>query len=625
MSARVLIRVTLVVLVLGGFVIGPQIWNRSQVVRNAAGYRRAELLVTGSACVGGHPEYDSDGHQTGTSAEDCALEGTIDGVEQELSIDKGSIPQHPQGSRLPVWFNPSMPANGINYDTLRVRWGDIDDVAAYERRALWTLAWLWGLPAILTVALSVLLGRARAFGVAGGAGDAFRVVTSSRQAPVGVPLMAFGLTLLWMQGASVAWAGVVLGGVLVAVGALLAAPASVAIDRAEKRWSRYRALGPLALLRAEEPWPSAARVGWAKTSAPSAADHGPWVVELRGGDGVERQLGTGTSVELARDRARELAGFLSVPIDEKPALASEEMFAPLIADATGAESAEPRLGVGETLPPAPEQRIAWRVVRAIPIVLLLAGSVALALSSHVAGRVGRAVVDPLTGMQALRRLGLMLLVRDASEPSILELTRLANCMDPERDAEIVGLALDGLGRLRGEDFDRSTGLSAAVGAANLWAAAKLGRELDGNGGVLTWYEPHRIMKPVLERIGSVDRNDAWVAWDHFGAGVLYTPSQFVCAAGSAFADARPIHFAVRRGSFFGYSQSPPPPFEGQPLAPGDYEDSALVTTVGAAVALQYWTREGVGGSELPEDLAAWWREWAPPRHLPPLPEGAPAP
>ncbi len=625
MSARVQVKVVLVVLLLGGFVVGPTMWNRSQVVRNAAGYRRAELVVTGSVCVGGQPEYDADGHRTGTSAEYCALEGTIDGTEQELGIDKGSIARYPEGSRVGVWFNPAMPANGINYETLRVRWGDVDDVAAYERRALRSLAWLWGLPAILTVLLGVLLGRTHGFAVAGGAGETFRIATPSRQAPLGVPLMAFGLTLLWMQGRTIAWAGVILGGVLTLAGALLAAPAVIAIDRAERRWSRFRALGPLVLFRKDEEWPDAPRVGWAKTAAPSAADRGPWVVEVRGREGDERQLGSGASVEVARDHARELASFLGAPVAEQPALASDEIVAPLVEDGGADPEHEPALGVGELLPPAPEQRLGWRLVRALPLVLLVAGGAALALSSHVAGRVGRAIIDPLTGMPALRGIGLTLLARDPSEASILELTHLANCMDPERDADTVARALDGLGRIRGEPFDRSAGLGAAVGEVNRWVSAKLGRPLDANGGVLAWYEPHRIVKPILERIGSVDRNDAWVAWDHFGAGVIYTPSDFVCAAGSAFADPRPIHFAVRRGAFFGYSQGTPPPFEGQPLAPDEYPDSAIVTTVGAAVAIHYWTRDGVGTADFPEDFAAWWREWAPPRHLPPLPETPGAP
>jgi len=624
-SARTQIKIVLVVALLGAFVLGPQVWNRSQVVRNAASYRRAELVVTGAVCVGGQPEYDADGHRSGTSAEYCTLEGTIEGDKQELSIDKSAIARYPEGSRVGVWFNPSMPATGINYDTLRVRWGDAEDVAAYERRALRSLGWLWGLPVLLAVALGWLFGRARGFGVASGSDDGFRVVTASRQAPIGVPLLAFGLTLLWMQGPTVAWAGVILGAALSAAGAVLAAPAVVAIERGAQRWSHFRALGPLKLFRAEEEWPAAPRIGWAEISAPSGADRGLWVVEVRSREGEDRQLGSGTSVELARDRARELASFLGAPLDERPALAGDEMFAELVdEDAAGGEDG-PAIVVDEPLPPAPEQRLAWRVVRVLPFVLLIAGGAALALSSHVAGRVGRAVVDPLTGIPALRGVGLALMARDASEASILELTHLANCMDPEHEADTVARALDALRTIRGEPFDRSAGLAAAVGEANRWVASKLGRSLDANGGVLAWYEPHRIVKPILERIGGADRNDAWVAWDHFGAGVLYTPSQFVCAAGPAFADTRPLPFAVKRGAFFGYSQGTPPPFEGQPLAPGEYPDSAIVTTVGAAVALQYWTREGVGSADLPDDFAAWWREWAPERHLPPLPEAPASP
>lgn len=628
MNGRALVRVSLVLAVLFGMLVGPQIWNRSLVLRHASGYRRADLVVTGSVCTGGQPEYDSRGRRTGTTPVHCTLRGTIEGTEQELAADRESIAKNPEGSRVSVWFNPELPASGINYESLRVRWGDVDDVAAFERRAIRTLVWIAVLPLAFTLLLNVLVRRAERFGAAAGAGDVFRVVTMSRQVAAGVPMMAVGLTFLWLQGGSVAWGGVVFGALLVAAGGLLASWQVVEIDRSTQTRTRYRALGPLAFGRRSEPLGADARVGWAKRALASTSDRGEWVVEIRA-SGDAQQLGDGRSVEDARDRARDLAAFLGVRIEEVPAVAADEMFPPTLDDELGGAkpdagdgaAREPDLDVGSLarLPPAPEQRVLWKLVRLLPVLLLLAAIAGVALVPSVGSRVGRAVVDPLTGMPALRNAGLALMSRDRSDANVLELLRLANCLDPVAERASFDAALAALAKLSGEPFAGEESADAAVVAANRWAAAHLGRTLDANQGVLGWYEPHRIVAPLIERIAGLDRNDAWVAWDHFGAGVLITPSQFVCAAGPAFGDARRIRFAIKRGSFSGYSAGTPPPFEGQPVPIEEYFGVVLADTVGGALALELWTRAGVGSDVFPEDFDAWWSEWARAHRLPPLP------
>ncbi|MFN7950461.1 MAG: hypothetical protein U0610_01960 [bacterium] len=627
MNGRTLVRAVLVLVVLLGFIVGPGIWNRSLVLRHAAGFRRAELVVTGSACTGGQPEYDAQGHRTGTSPVHCTLRGTIDGTEQELASDAASIAAHPVGSRISVWFNPELPATGINHDSLRVRWGDVDDVGAFERRAVRTLAWILVLPAIFTILLNVLVRRAERFGAVAGAAQTFRIVTMSRQVAAGVPMMAVGLAFLWLQGQSVAWGGVVFGGLLAAAGALLASWQVIEIDRAARTRSRFRALGPLAFARRTEALPAGLRVGWAKRALASPSDRGEWLVELRGGESDE-QLGAGRTVEVARDRARDLAAFLAVALEESPAVGADEMFPgtldPDPDDAAGDGSGdrrEPALDVHSLarLPPAPEQLAIWKLARAAPVLLLCAAVAGVALVPSIGGRVGRAVVDPLTGMPALRNLGLALMSRDRSDENVLVLLRLANCLDPAVERPVVVAALTALGKLGGEPFAAEGDLDTAIVSANRWAAARLGRSLDANLGVLGWYEPHPIVKPIIERIAGLDRNDAWVAWDHFGAGVLVTPSQFVCAAGPALGDARRIRFAIQRGSFSGYSAGTPPPFEGQPVPIEEYFGVALADTVGGALALELWTRQGVGDDVFPEDFDTWWSEWARAHRLPPLP------
>ncbi|MCA8966095.1 MAG: hypothetical protein KDC48_14510, partial [Planctomycetes bacterium] len=207
----------------------------------------------------------------------------------------------------------------------------------------------------------------------------------------------------------------------------------------------------------------------------------------------------------------------------------------------------------------------------------------------------------------------------ASDAAVLELARVANTADPEYEAALADAALAALEATAEQPFAGEDPIER-LRAANGWAAERLGRELDANGGVLTWYPPVARFAAAIERVASSDPNDGWMSWSGFGLGDFRSSRDFAAAVGSGLTDPRPISFAIKRGSFLFGPTEDGPAFEGQPEPIAEHADQVLVHTVGGALALRMWEYDDVPGDTLPDDFVAWWRDFAAARLYPPLPE-----
>lgn len=209
----------------------------------------------------------------------------------------------------------------------------------------------------------------------------------------------------------------------------------------------------------------------------------------------------------------------------------------------------------------------------------------------------------------LRIAGARCLAARPDEENLLALLRLAGTVDPERSPEVLAAATTELLRLAGEAPAEADGAQAeSLGRINRWAAQRLNRKLDANGGTMAWHavegERHRR---AVEELADEDAGVASAAWSSLGAGDLTTPEEFLWALGPALADRRPIHFVLQdEGGLQARSERR----EG-------YAGQVLAETVGEAVALQLWGYDGVGSAEFPQEPWTWWAGYARARHLPP--------
>lgn len=224
------------------------------------------------------------------------------------------------------------------------------------------------------------------------------------------------------------------------------------------------------------------------------------------------------------------------------------------------------------------------------------------------------VMDPrgtIRHQPVLRRWILSQVPDSAEKNEILELLRLANAINGKQFPEITTDLFQTLERCTRKSPMKRRGAALSLSMINRQAAQILDLPLDANGGVFNWFPVGVRFREKIDTFGSSDPWEAWRVWNHFAAGDLNSSEQFLYAVGQALGDSRPIHFAIKRGSFFGGQSTLS--FEGQP-EPIDEHPDVIVKTVGEALALQYWyTLEGI---EFPEDFSVWWREWSREHHLP---------
>jgi len=256
------------------------------------------------------------------------------------------------------------------------------------------------------------------------------------------------------------------------------------------------------------------------------------------------------------------------------------------------------------------------MLRRLPVLLVPLALVGLAVALLIPAsrsalcRLAVAPHPPFTdfiSIPVLRVAGVRCLAAQPDDENLLALLRVANTADPERSPEALAAATSELLRLAGEAPAEAS--SEALGRINRWAAQRLGRQLDANGGIMAWFavegESHRR---AVEKLADEDALAASAAWDTFGAIDITTTEDFLWARGPALADPRPIHFVLH--TYGGPPWARPEPREG-------YAGPVLAETVGEAVALSLWGYEGVGSAEFPTEFWTWWAGYARARHLPP--------
>jgi hypothetical protein len=209
-----------------------------------------------------------------------------------------------------------------------------------------------------------------------------------------------------------------------------------------------------------------------------------------------------------------------------------------------------------------------------------------------------------------RSIAVTLLPIDSTAPSVLALIRLVNTLPPGADDLLLSRALESLGTIAGPPFGTGSGsdMLQAVGEANRWAARRLDRKLDANGGVLDWFALDRAHQADVERLAAAAPREGCDAMKGLATSAD-SAEELLRSLGPALADRRPISFVIVAEP--GSAVCRPEPlasFTGVPLA----------RTVGGAVAVKLWQLSGGGGNQLSGDFTASWSEHARRHHLPPL-------
>jgi hypothetical protein len=268
-------------------------------------------------------------------------------------------------------------------------------------------------------------------------------------------------------------------------------------------------------------------------------------------------------------------------------------------------------------PPAPGEglRRALGALSRLPTLVILAALIAIAVLWLVpAWRSGpcRFALAPDTAVfrfasqPALRIFAARQLARDLSDENVLALVRLVNTVDPGDEPELFDAGLSTLLGMAGEPEGGGGTLQGQVGFVNAWAARRLGRALDANGGILDWWAVNGEVRQRIETLAGGDAEAAAKAWEELGPVDFASTEDFLYFAGPALADRRPVRFVLRPG----------------PRAPeavaGAAGEESLAGTVGEALALSLWRYQGVGDQHFPQDFWAWWSGYAREHHLPPV-------
>jgi hypothetical protein len=592
MRMRTLIR-SLIVVGLGWlFLTGPRVFTDMLILRNASGYRRAVFVVTGSNCIGGQVTRDSRGRTT-TSTRFCFLEGEVvsegdsNRVAEEMSVG-GDLPaDRPPGTRLPVVYNPALRSYTINYLNLRLLPDERGaEPMALARARLFKVAWvvLVALGTLVAVNLVLRWGvrrlsrppRQLAVDLGGG------------HAITGAVLFSQGLTLVLAQIPDPALGGVVFGAVLAGAGVPFLIRRFAVFSKDDARMTRGRHFFSLVLRQEERGLPAVGSVILRR-------EQSNLVLALDGPGGTET-LGAPATLDDARRTGTDLAAFFGVDLADQ---------VPSEAESPAAIATRRRVAAA---------RWRRRLVR-LSVLVLVVGSGVLVVEREPGVRLSaaRTVLEPfgyLRQLSPLRQWALDRLERDPSPAALLELLRVLNTIDAQTFPEIAADVDSAAARAAGVAPPTGDSRDATVRAVNEWAARRLGGTVDGNGGVFGFIPVVDRFRSPIDAIAGTDPQSAWLAWNHFAAGDLTTPEQFLWAVGPALGDRRPICFVITAS---GAS------FEGQPELI-ESRPEVLAHTVGESIALRLWLKKGVGDDRFPDDFWAWWKEWARQHRLPPQPE-----
>jgi hypothetical protein len=539
------------------------------ILENAGGYRPAEFRVEGSHCI----DVGSENSYT-----NCFLTGSVlaEGkrIAGEYFVGSTVPADYRAGSQFAIFYNHAMPAFGITNYNLRILRSEGDsDAAAAARRKLWAnlRVILFSLVAAVVLHIALRMGVRRlsnpprkiAIDVGGG------------PAGVGLALCAFGLSFL--AGPSLDFRLLLCG-----IGAPMFIRRFLVLSKDDGlATSGFHFFG----------------YAFRQQSEPLAQ------ITMISVEGVRKSSFIVMSGEKRRESIRK-----GEPYAANLKTASQ------LATFYGASLRSESDDAAPTGLPRKTLRTLFAAVVILLQLSLPVTMVVLAIGGLPSSRLSFAIsaLDPFnnylrqTGF--LRRWSLDQLVNDTSPETVLELLRLVNTVDaarfPELAADMDAAVMRRSGLVPLSEQDRE----AHLRAVNVWASSYLHKPLDENGGVLGWLPVSERFVDLIDTINSGDLHQAWLAWEHFGAGDLTSPEQFLYAVGPALGDTRPIYFSIVRSAAS---------FEGQPV-PIDSRPGALAHTVGEALALHLWTLIA-DYRTLPEDFRVWWSRWAREHRLPPPP------
>lgn len=576
-------------------ILGMRVSQELEVLAVADQYRPSTLVVESSHCTMGSANrvWDRDGSSRMVYEHSrCFLEGRVEGSAERLHVGADRVESHRPGDEIAIYYAPALEPFGAAGQNLRLTLQAGGHPRDFARQQLWL--WPIGFAFILAYLLALegvyvwtpRFARWRA-------GPEGWIAPGEGAAPAfGFAFVAFGL--LWIQGdlrneSQGLW---IAGIVLVAIGLPFVVRPLVQVDTVAGTTRRCLALGPLQWRRAARPIGDAPRV---EVVGPSIDESEPGLI-VRGGSETIPLMRSADADGLRR-LARELAERLDCGVRDKLAEAERRAASKATGEPLGAarSSRLPALLQTAALVLLPVLLIASVPALHRPLLVQLLSRDVPQLAS-----LQRLSASALSGQDEPEVLHELVLVANTTRGSLQEAALVAI----EETAGIESPAPDLRERLR---------------TVNAWAATRLGRTTDGNGGVLAWYPVAEIWRDEIDDIASPDPREAWVAWAGFGPVEFADPAAFLRAVGPALVDPRPLSFAVKRGSFLMGPGPDAPAFEGQPVPLSAHRHHALVSTVGSALALRYWTYDDVGGGEFPEDFEAWWARYAQEHLLPPLP------
>lgn len=248
-----------------------------------------------------------------------------------------------------------------------------------------------------------------------------------------------------------------------------------------------------------------------------------------------------------------------------------------------------------------------RVTWAVPLAVLV-GLALVLLSRGGRTEVYAFLLEPT--FRHNRVAAVTLLRHDRSDVSVLALVKLLNTVSYEEDQPVAEAALGSLTAIAGQSFARTGELewSQVLGEANRWSAARLGRPLDANDGLLGWFGVEEDYLSRVDSVASASPHEGCTNLFWFGPEVLATAEELLTRVGAALGDRRPISFVLveENGRV-----------ECRPDRLADFEGTPLARTVGEAIAVKLWQFRGVGSETFPEDFRTWWVEYARRRHWPP--------
>lgn len=599
MRTGTLIRLLLLMTFIWLVILGVGIFNQQKVKQHATNYISAEFEITGSNCIGGDSVYDSKSHTYSTRTRYCFWEGLVytdgenEGVKEEIHIGSEIPSELTPGGRIKVFYNPELSAFGANYQNLRVllaEYGDPGVVAkswlrAAKKLVLYSLGMIVLVHCFLRFSIWWMHRRPQ---------RGFLVDLGGGMVGIGTLIVSQTLAILTLDFQHWTMGKVIFGIICTGFGCIFLARKFVQYSRDTSTESRGRHLFGF-------PLPKQKKRKIIYSQAEIAISNNQLTVRLIDAKS-SLTIPCGKDETAALKIAERIEQQLPIPVGKS--LSGWH-------DLIDSETKRSRSLVVKGF-------VRVTLVLALAVLIASAFWQAIAHVPQLRLKTIQLVMDPggtLRHQPILRQWTLSQIPDSAGKEEILELLRLTNAIDGERLPTITADLLNTLERCTNNDPAGKTIAAPSLSVINRQAAEMLGLSLDANGGVFTWFTVEERFRTTVDTFASSEPWEAWSAWNHFAAGQLNSPEQFLYAVGPALGDARPIHFAIKRGSFFGNQSTQS--FEGQPEPITEHPD-VIARTVGEALALQYWYR--LDDEKFPDNFSTWWLTWSKDHNLPPTTE-----